>query len=123
MATATDYQRLRDDIGADSATLSDVEAALIYERAGEIYTDAASILAETRVIALRQIWASSAKLTSYRQNATTENLSDVFKHLGQLLNYWEGQREAAVLASSTSSAARFGSMRQKPARVKEYPNA
>lgn len=123
MATATDYQRLRDDIGANSTTLSDAEAALIYAEAEETYTDAATIYADVRVIALRRIWASSAKLTSYRQNATTEDLSDVFKHLGQLLNYWEGQREAAVLASSTSSAARFGSMRQKPARIKEYPNA
>jgi hypothetical protein len=112
---------LRGDIGADSGSLSDPEADAIFVEAAETYTDDAAIVAATRVIAIRRLLASSAKLATYRQNQSAENLSDVFKHLMELLTYWEGKRDEAIAATSGTSAARFGGMRQKPSRVKEYP--
>lgn len=123
MASATDYQRLRSDIDASEAALSDVEAALIFAEAGESYTDAATIKAETRVIALQRFLASSAKLTTYRQNASSENVSDVFKHLKDLLKLWEERRDKAVASASLAagSGARFGRTTRKPARVRELP--
>ncbi len=123
MATALQRSRLRDDIGADSTTLDDTEADAIYVEAGERYTDANSIKAATRVIAIRRLLASSAKLTSYRQNNSSENASDVFTHLRALLEMWQGELDDAVTTGSAVGAARFGSLRRKPKAIREYPDA
>lgn len=122
MATVTDYNRLRDDIGADEATIDNVEAAAIWDEAAEDYPVATATKAQARVIALRRIWASSAKLTSYQQNQSSESLSDVFKHLGQLLQYWEGQRDSANRLTG-DGVARWGKPGQPPTRIKGYPDA
>ena len=126
MATATDYQRLRADVGASVDALGDIEAGEIFDEAGESYGATGTIKAETRVIAVQRIMASAAKLTTYRQNNTQENLSDVMKNLKVLLDYWTDQRDAAyAIETRTASrgAARFGGKRITPTRVKEYPDA
>lgn len=123
MATATDYQRLRADIGADVTSLPDPDAEAIFVEAGERYADAGGLTAATRVIAIRRLLASSAKLTSYRQNASSENLSDVFKHLRELREFWQGELDGAVKAASASGTARFGRPGRIPSRIKEYPGA
>lgn len=120
MATAAQRDRLRRDVGANSTALSDDDADDLFEEAGELYTDGATITAYTRVLALQGILASSAKLTSYKQNESTENLSDIFKHLKELLKLWEDKTTDAVGAAG-SGAARFGGIRRKPATIKEYP--
>lgn len=120
---ATDAQlrdRLRRDVGANSTALSDADADALFEEAGETYSDTASAYAYARVLALQGILASSAKLTSYKQNESSESLSDVFKHLKELLKVWEDKTTDAVAAGG-SGAARFGSVRRKPAAVREYP--
>lgn len=122
MATSEQRQRLRDDIGATEDSLFDYEADDIFAEAGESHADAAAIKAATRVIAIRRLLASSAKLTSYRQNASQESASDVFKHLQWLLGYWEDKLAKAVKAASPSGAARFGRTGQRPSRRKEYPD-
>lgn len=121
MATALQRSRLRDDIGATETSLFDDEADAIFVEAGELYTDEASLTAATRVIAIRRLLASSAKLTDYRQNQSSESLSDVFEHLYRLLTYWEGELGKAVAAASTAGAARFSGLRRRPKRIKEYP--
>jgi hypothetical protein len=119
--TDAEKARLRRDIGGDATSLPDGDIDDIFDEAAERYTDAASIVAYTRVLAIQGLLASSAKLTSYRQNESQESLSDVFKHVGGLLKVWEGKTDDAVAAASTSGAARFGSVRRKPARIREYP--
>lgn len=121
MATEAQLRdRLRRDVGANSTALSDADADALFEEAGETYSDAASAYAYARVLALQGILASSAKLTSYKQNESSENLSDIFKHLKELLKVWEDKTTDAVAAGG-SGAARFGSVRRKPATVREYP--
>lgn len=121
MATEAQLRdRLRRDVGANSTALSDADADALFEEAGETYSDAASAYAYARVLALQGILASSAKLTSYKQNESSESLSDVFKHLKELLKVWEDKTTDAVAAGG-SGAARFGSVRRKPATVREYP--
>ncbi len=121
MATMTDYARLRSDVGADSTSLPDVDAEAIFVEAGESYTDTASLTAATRVIAIRRLLASSAKLTTYQQNASMERLSDVFTHLEKLLGYWEGTRDGAIKAAGANGSARFGRPGRLPRRIREYP--
>jgi hypothetical protein len=120
MATAAERSRLRDDIGADSTTLSDAEADEIFIESGEVYTDANSLIAYTRVIAIRRLLASSAKLVSYRQNETQESASDVFKHLKDLLKLWQDETIVAVNLAA-GSVARFGKTKYQPTRIREYP--
>lgn len=123
MSTALQRSRLRDDIGADSTTLPDAEADAIYVEAGESYSVTASIDAAARVIAIRRLLASSAKLTTYRQNNSSENASDIFSHLQGLLALWQGELDKAIAGGSTVGSARFGGMRRKPKVIREYPNA
>ena len=123
MPTAIDYQRLRDDIGADATTLSDSEAEALLAEAGETYADERSKAAYARVLAIRRLLASHAKITTYRQNASSENASDIFKHLKDLLGYWQGELDEAKRATSVSGGARFGRTVRYPRRIKEHPNA
>ncbi len=126
MATTTDYQRLRADLDATDATFPDAEAEEIYAEASERYTSADSIYAATRVIAIRRLLMSSAKRVSYTQNNSSENASDVFKHLKQLLDIWRGELADAEMVeemASRGSALRSGRQSRKPARLKEFPGA
>lgn len=121
MATETQRSRLRDDIGADSTSLPDAAADAIFTEAEEVYTDATSLTAYTRVLAIRRLMANAARLTDYTQNESQEKQSQIFAQLKQLLAFWQGELDAAVAAASTIGAARFGGLRRKPARIKEYP--
>ena len=121
MATETKRSRLRDDIGADSTSLPDVAADAIFTEAEETYTDANSITAYTRVLAIRRLMANAAKLTDYTQNESQEKQSQIFAQLKQLLAFWQSELDSAVAAASTIGAARFGGLRRKPKAVKEYP--
>lgn len=123
MTTESQRERLRADIGADATTLPDLEADDIFDEAGESYTDAAAMTAATRVIAIRRLLASSAKLVSYRQNNSQESASDVFTHLKQLLSLWQGELSDAISSASTVGTAKFGGLRSKPKRIREYPGS
>ena len=121
MATETQRSRLRSDIGADSTSLPDVDADAIFTEAEEVYTDANSITAYTRVLAIRRMMANAAKLTDYTQNESQEKQSQIFGQLQKLLAFWQGELDTAVSAASAIGAARFGGLRRKPKRIKEYP--
>ena len=127
MATADERLRLREDIGyvsTDTTSFPDAEADAIYVEAAELYTGTASIYAATRIIAIQRLLASSAKMTSYTQNNSSEDASDVFKHLMQLLGYWRGVLADAIAddeLANRPSAARFGRTTRRPARIKEHP--
>lgn len=121
MATATQRTRLRADIGATVTSLPDDDADDIFTEAGEEYTDASSIKAYTRVLAIQRLFASAAKLADYTQNQSQEKQSQVFDHLKTLLAFWRGKLADATAAASANGAARFAGMRRKPKRIKEYP--
>jgi hypothetical protein len=123
MASETERQRLRLDVGlaaSDTTSLSDATIDAIFVEAGETYTDATSLLAATRVIVLRRLRAQSASAVDYTQNNSTEKASQRFQQLGELLAEWQGKLDEAVVSSS-SSAARFGRTARRPARIREYP--
>jgi hypothetical protein len=125
LATETERQRLRLDLGLaadDTTNLSDTKADDLFDEAGEIYTDTASIKAATRVIAISRLLIQAAADVDYTQNNNSRKASQRYQHLSNELAKWQVQLEEATAANG-GGAARFGSMRQKPARVKEYPNA
>lgn len=88
------YNRLRRDVGASDAVLSDEAALLLFEEAAEDQNypdDVAKQTAFTRVLAIRGILADSAKLGKYAQNQHQEDFTKVFDNLSKLLEYWENQ--------------------------------
>jgi chemotaxis regulatin CheY-phosphate phosphatase CheZ len=122
-STTTQRTRLRRDTGTDSTSLPDAEIDDIYAEAEEQYTDAVVIDAYTRVIVFRQLLAQAAARTTYKQNQSQEELSDLFKHYQGMVKYWEDQLAEAVAAASVSGAARLGKTKRVPSRLKEYPDA
>jgi hypothetical protein len=121
MATELERERLRKDIGADENSLTNTDADEIFTEAGEEYTAAGQIKAAARVIAIQRLLASSAKMASYKQNQSSENLSDIFGHLERLLAYWDGQIGKAT--SSGQPSAKFGRTRRIPRHIAEFPDA
>lgn len=78
--------RLRRDVGASEAVLSDALAEEYFEEAEELFaTDVAKMLAQARVIALKGIRASAALLGKYAQNQSEEDLTKVFGNLTKML--------------------------------------
>lgn len=120
--TQAQMDRLWRDTGTTVASLSEADIEDIFTEAGERYTDTATIASYARVLTIQSLLANSAKLASYKQNESSENLSDIFKNLQALLKVWEAKTADAIAAAAGSSgAARFGGVRRKPAGVKEYP--
>lgn len=91
------YARLRRDVGASDAVLTDSMAEALFAESLEFYPeDNAKMVAYTRVLALRGIRASSALLGKYAQNQHEEDMTKVFDNLSELLAYWETQVAVAA---------------------------
>jgi hypothetical protein len=123
VAALIDQQRLRLDLGLaadDTTNLPDETIDDIFDEAGESYTDAASIKAATRVIALDRLLIQAASQVDYTQNNTTEKASQRYTHLSQERAKWQGRLDEAI-GDARSSSARFGRTSHRPTRIKEYP--
>lgn len=123
MATLLEQQRLRLDLGLAADDTTNLPAATIdaiFVEAAETYTDANSLLAATRIIAIRRLRVQSAADVDYTQNNNSKKASQRFAHLTELLKEWQEALIDAVSATS-GSAARFGRTTRKPARIKEHP--
>lgn len=125
MAETTDYQRLRLDLGLDlydQVALSDAMAALIFDEVEEGYTDATSIKAASRVLAINRLMMQAASDVDYTQNNTQEKASQRYAHLAKELEKWQKKLDDAV-AGAGSGVARFGRPKRLPARIKEHPGS
>ncbi len=107
---------LRADIGDTGAAqaFTDDELQRLYTRAGENYNKAV-------LLAFRQLLGNSWKFTTYKQNQSSENKSDVFKHLKQMAAYWG----AIVLAdeSADKPQLKIVGRRAIPPQKKSKPHA
>lgn len=120
--TQSQIDRLRRDTGTTETSLPDEDIQDIFDEAGEKYSDSATAASFARVLVIQSLLSNAAKLHSYKANESSENLSDVFKNLQALLKVWEGKVSDAITdAAGSSGAARFGGLRRKPAKVREYP--
>lgn len=78
--------RLRRDVGASEAVMSDTLAEEYFLEAEEEYPlNTKKMLAYARVVALKGIRASSALLGKYAQNQSQEDLTKVFDNLTTML--------------------------------------
>lgn len=125
MATLLEQQRLRLDLGlsaSDTTSLPDATIDALFVEAGETYTDAASLIASTRVIAINRLLIQAASDVDYVQNNTQERASQRHAMLEKELLKWQAKLDDAVVATG-SGAARFGRPKRQPARIKEHPGA
>lgn len=104
MATETERQRLRMDLGlqaTDTTSLSDATADAIYAEADESYSDTSARNAYARVLALERLMAQAVTQVDYTQNETQEKSSQIFSHYEATLTRWQKKLEDAIrLASS-----------------------
>lgn len=125
MATELERSRFRNAVG-DTGTppaFGDAEVDDLFDQANELgYSSSPFQRLYAQVLAIRILLVHSSKRTTYVQNASTENLSDVFKNLRNLLDEFKGQLESAQGAVG-GPAVRWGAPRDKPRRVKEWPDA
>lgn len=83
--TAQEITDIRDDIGdnGSSEAFSDDEINNAYDRASSDHTD--NLMLRTQVILIRQLLASAAKMTAYKEGQTSVQADQVFAHLKDLL--------------------------------------
>lgn len=123
MPTSEQRSDLRIDLGLtdDETVFTNTAIDRLYARAGEQYTDADVIEAWVRVQACRQLRNQASTLTDYTQNASSERLSQVFANLDKMQAGFE--RDLAAATRRGMSSLRKGTLKGKPTREKEYPDA
>jgi hypothetical protein len=119
-------KRFRSTVGdPDGAkrVFGDDEIDDCFAEAEEMYPGAAEVVirAQAAIIGFRRLLANQAKFVSYSQNAASEQLSDVFRHIERLIQQQETQRDEAL--SNSGSTVLFASIEKHPPRYKEYPDA
>lgn len=125
MATATQRTRFRNDIGDDltNPSFSDAEIDDLYLQATEqSITDADIVELFVRWRAFEQLLVNAAKRVTYTQNQSSETLSDLFKHLKDMLDYWRRRYDDAVTLL-LGGVVMWGAPRKKPTRLTEYPDS
>jgi len=120
MASEAQRSGLRLDTGTDDTSLTDSEIDAIYVTAESLYSDAASADAYARIVVFRRLMAASAPRTTYRQNQSAENLSDLFDHYRLMLSMWEKTLDGTV--GALIGAVLLGNTKRVPSRLKEHPD-
>lgn len=117
--------RLRRKLGDNDSSnpiFTTEELEDIYTEASEQQSETDSIFQQAIVIGYEELLADSAKLTNYKANHASENLSDIFKHLEKLLKYHQ-DKLAGMEATAAGSPIRIGALRRRADRAKDIPNA
>lgn len=122
MATSSQRTKFRRRVGDNDVSnrvFSDSEIDDIYTEANEEYPSNSKLEGYYAVIiGLEWLMADAAKLTNYRQNNSSENQSDIFKHLEKLLKNWEGKLESEARRAQTGvRLSRYGPHRINKKRL------
>lgn len=117
-AQRTQFRRRIGDNDASNEVFTDPEVDAIYDEAGDEYTSDKLIGYYAVVVGVEMLLADAAKLATYRQNNSSENQSDIFKHLKQLLAHWEAKVEKeARRGNAAVNMNRFGPHRINSKRL------
>lgn len=123
-ATESEITLIRMATGDSAGVVwSDDEINAVWDDQAELHggNDRRLIRLAVVVEMLDATWADAAKLVTFRQLASAENLSDVAKQLK--LRYEAAAKKLAAYQDSQLSPARMGRLSRKPPRDKEYPDA
>lgn len=124
MATETQRERFRRYFNDTSETVfTDDEIDAIFEEVAEFVTDNDRLtMVEARLIGLDMLLMDASKRVSYKQNASSENQSDIFKALKQMRDALEKER-ARIETLAAGAAIRVANTKRVPTRRKDVPNA
>ncbi len=123
----TDSQRARlrmmiGDSNPDLEAFSDAELDALWDWAAETYSAANLIFVQTKIYAFDALLVDSAKRVNYKQNQSSEDLSDIFKALLKLKE--KAENELAELVAGSVSPMMLGTIRKvKPTRKKNIPGS
>jgi hypothetical protein len=110
--------------GTDVTSLPTEDVLDFLAQAGEVYEDPNTIDSYGRVLFFEGLFASAAKMATYKKNQTTENISDIFLHVETLLNYWMKKTATAnELALGLVGNVRVGKTTRVPTKWHGYPNS
>lgn len=110
------------DNDASNEVFNGTEIDSLFVWAAEDYAgNSTAKFAQACLYGIRTLKADAAKQVTYKQNLSTENLSDLFKHLDALQKDFEADLEDAL--KSAVGAVRLGSMKKKPLREKDVPGS
>ncbi len=122
MATETQVTRFRAFFNDPSGAIwSDPEVAAIFEEAEELAAAESTVMVEARLIGLDQLMMDSAKRTTYKQNDSSQNDSDIFKAFAVMRGNLENER-ARLAKVAAGSAVRMAQPKKVPVRTRDYPN-
>lgn len=121
MASETQRERFRryfNDTGETVFTDDEIDA--IFEEVAEFVTDNDRLtMVEARLAGLDMLLMDASKRVSYKQNASSENQSDIFKALKEMRGTLEKERGRL---ESLGSAVRLANTKRVPARKKDVPS-
>lgn len=122
MPTETQITRFRAFFNDPSGAIwSDPEVVAIFEEAGELATSESTVMVEARLIGIDRLMMDSAKRTTYKQNDSSQNDSDIFKALAVMRSKLEDER-ARLAKLAAGSAVRMAQPTKVPVRRRDYPN-
>ncbi len=110
--TATQLADLQADLGIDDSenVFTDEELDRLYARAEQDYATAV-------YYAWRQLLAASTKYIEYRVAQTSEKRQQVFSHIKQMVEYWQGESQK----STNAGGVKVAGITPVPPRWKDYP--
>lgn len=124
MAYTDYYNWVRRKTGDNSTTLPDEALAPLFTDVSTIDRPGAGekVVAWAVVIdRLQYLKADAAKKVDYKSGESSESLSQLYKHLDDLLEDAEVGLAKAV-SDDAGSIIRIAKTRRKPTRLKEYPD-
>ena len=122
-ATETQIARFRRYFNdTDEAVFDDDEINDIFDEVAEYVTGNDRLtMVEAKIMGVDNLLMDAAKRVSYKKNATTENESDIFKHLKQMRDLLVADR-ASLETLAAGSAIRMAKTKVVPARKKDVPS-
>lgn len=120
MATPTQRDRLRSDLGLTITELSDTQADIYFAWAEADYpSNPNASNAAARVIVIDSLLAQAAKRNDYKQNQSEEKASQIFDHLKDLRQIYLDDIENAT--SGNAPVVLFGGLTRYTTRITDYP--
>src|SRR5688572_13343921 len=124
MAT-TDLEKklLRRKTDDSLTSFPDEDVDLLFASAEETYSAYSREVQLQSVVVTRidELWTAAMRDVTYKQNETSENLSDIAKNLKAKLDR-EQEKLDDLIAKSKPVALRTAVMKKIPTRIKGYPN-
>jgi len=121
--TSTEAKLIRRKTADTATSFPDEDVDLLFDDAESIYSDYSRdvILQAVLVARLEELWTASISSVSYKENESSENLSDIAKMLEKRKQDAE-TRLKELISKETPVALRTAVMKRIPTRSRTFPD-